>query len=647
MKRLVLLSACLFALVTAVAEPSPGDLRTAFAAAESGPQARYRQAERELATHPLLPWLQATYLARDIGGLAADALAEYQQRWPDAIAADWLRQRWLASHLDDAAGQRRFGGAHGDPTLACAWLWATRDKADAAWKQAFTHVWRRADSLPEVCDRVIAHADAQGWLDADLRWARILIAAEHGRSGLMRHLGDGLPEPMRAQVAQYAAFVDRPNAKATQWPPDARSRAIVLAGLARLARRDPDQAEALRALLVPTLHLDAASDARLRHAIALWAAADYLPSAPALLAAVPASAFDERLRQWQVRVALARGDDAAATDAIAALPAAAAADSRWAYLRGRLQERNGDAQGARMAYAAAAMASDFHGFLAADRIDAPYVLCPRSTPADPTTQAELAAAPGLQRALELYAIGREDWARREWRALMPRLSAAARIEAVRRAGALGWHDRILFDLPQGAEGRRLYRLRFPLAHRRQIEAAGERFALDPAWIAAHIRAESVWMREARSHANALGLMQVLPSTGRSLARRLNIAWHGEASLFDTGRNILLGSAHLREMLDAWDDKPYRAIAAYNAGPSAVREWIEARGKLPADLWIETIPYAETRDYVARVLAFSVIYDWRLKRPARPITARMLGRADSGPDSPRTFVCAANPHPDGS
>jgi soluble lytic murein transglycosylase len=94
------------------------------------------------------------------------------------------------------------------------------------------------------------------------------------------------------------------------------------------------------------------------------------------------------------------------------------------------------------------------------------------------------------------------------------------------------------------------------------------------------------------------------------------------------------------MLDRFDKLPYMAIAAYNAGPTPIGRWREARSQLDPDFFIETIPYKETRDYVTRVLAFSVIYDWRLNGTAAPLSARMQGRLVDDPSQRRAFSCPA-------
>jgi soluble lytic murein transglycosylase len=118
------------------------------------------------------------------------------------------------------------------------------------------------------------------------------------------------------------------------------------------------------------------------------------------------------------------------------------------------------------------------------------------------------------------------------------------------------------------------------------------------------------------------------------ARRLGLPWGGAQSLYDPDTNIVLGTAYLRQMLDKYGGKPYFAIAGYNAGPAPLQRWQSQRPGMDPDFWIETISYKETRDYVARVLAFSVIYDWRLNGDAAPVSDRMRGRAGNR----KSFAC---------
>ena len=240
-----------------------------------------------------------------------------------------------------------------------------------------------------------------------------------------------------------------------------------------------------------------------------------------------------------------------------------------------------------------------------------------------SNKAKVAADPALVRAMALYRADRPGWAVREWNDALSRFDDRQRRIAVRVAQEHGWFDRAVFSLGKAPGEQRLYTLRFPIHHADLIEREARKNGLDPAWVAAEIRAESTFNPRARSPANARGLMQVLPTTGAAVARRLGLPWGGAESLYDPAINIPLGTAYLREKEQMYG-KPYVAIAAYNAGPTPTSRWLSQRPAHDPDLWIETISYRETREYVARILAFSVIYDWRMYGKATPVTERMRG-----------------------
>jgi soluble lytic murein transglycosylase len=316
-------------------------------------------------------------------------------------------------------------------------------------------------------------------------------------------------------------------------------------------------------------------------------------------------------------------------------------DSRWQYFEARLSELTGDTATARRLYREAANKAEFHGFLAADRIGASYTLCPWLPGDNGAQRKSVAGDPAIVRATGLYRIDRRGWATREWDDALSRFDDTQRRLAVEVAQSHGWFDRAVFALgktPRGEarpEELRLYTLRFPLHHDRAIRREARHNRLDPAWVAAEIRAESVFDPRARSGANAMGLMQMLPGTGATVARTLGLEWNGADSLYDPDTSITLGSAYLRQLLDKYGGQPYQAIAGYNAGPTPLQRWQSQRPGMDPDFWIETISYKETRDYVARVLAFSVLYDWRLSGKALSLTDRMRGRLD-GPR--KKFVC---------
>ena len=134
--------------------------------------------------------------------------------------------------------------------------------------------------------------------------------------------------------------------------------------------------------------------------------------------------------------------------------------------------------------------------------------------------------------------------------------------------------------------------------------------LPGAWIYAVLREESTFDRGAGSPAGAVGLMQLMPDTARSVAKAIGQRTPSRGDLLDPATNIALGSAYLAAMGARYGAHPALATAAYNAGPHRVDKWLPA-APMPADLWIATIPFRETRDYVRRVLAYRIIYADRL------------------------------------
>ncbi len=321
-------------------------------------------------------------------------------------------------------------------------------------------------------------------------------------------------------------------------------------------------------------------------------------------------------------------------------PASQRQDGEWQYFHARALAALGRADEARAQFRAQADNPTFFGFLAADQVDQSYAICPLTLADDPQREQQLLGNPGLLRAFELYAVDLPRPARREWtRALKGADQATLRV-AADMANQRDWYDRAVFTLSSG-DALRLYDLRFPLASQDGLVPQARQAGIEPAWAYGILRAESAWMTDARSGADARGLMQLLPTTAEQVARRNGLAWSGGDSLYDPATNIALGTRYLAHMAERYNGAPWLASAAYNAGPNRVDQWLAARGNLPPDLFVATMPFKETREYVARVMAFSLIYDWRLNGDAVPLTTRLspIGQAYTppGPGTKRRAV----------
>jgi len=612
-------------------------LRAALEAAEAGQPVA-------LTDHPAQGWIEFAALRRTLDTLPVPQAAEFLARYQGQAVAETFRAEWLRAAYrrgEWAAIRTAWSPAITDTTLRCIELDARQHDGDtgAEWVQDVQAIWHSSgQSLPDECDAPFAVLNARGGLTAELRWQRLERAAADGQHAMMRTIARRLPPEERALAEDYAAFIQSPHARALTWPKTARSRSIAVLGLTRLARRRPLEAASHLPKYTSALDLSEVDTGPIRYQIALQTASAYAPDAARWLDQVPAPAYDATLHEWRVREALARADWPAVYAAIDKMPLTQRTQSRWRWFAARAAELSGDTETAQALYQQAAAQPDFHGFLAADRLNLPYALCPLELNTDPALRQRVAGTPALQRALALQRIDRTGWATREWNAALAGFTDDERRIAVQIAQDSGWLDRAVFGMNRVPEDIRHYTLRFPLHYTEIIQREARANQLDPAWITAEIRAESIFNPMARSSANARGLMQLLPGTAQGVARRLKRPWRGAASLYEPETNIILGTAYLREKEQMYP-APYMAIAAYNAGPTAVKRWREQRPHLDADVWIETIGYRETRDYVARVLAFSVIYDWRMHGQAIPVSARMLGNETT---IRKAFACPQQP-----
>ena len=137
----------------------------------------------------------------------------------------------------------------------------------------------------------------------------------------------------------------------------------------------------------------------------------------------------------------------------------------------------------------------------------------------------------------------------------------------------------------------------------------------------------------------MGLMQVMPQTGRNTAKSMGLKHFKTAHLLDADKNVPIGSAYLRQMLDKFGGNMILATAAYNAGPQRVKSWLPRTGCMDADVWVELIPFNETRTYVRRVMFFASIYDWRLRKDVMPLSQRMAAVTPGNNNAVASMYCS--------
>jgi len=159
-------------------------------------------------------------------------------------------------------------------------------------------------------------------------------------------------------------------------------------------------------------------------------------------------------------------------------------------------------------------------------------------------------------------------------------------------------------------------IRFPVNYEDIVEKNARRQGLPASLIFAIARQESAWQFDAHSRVGARGLMQIIPATAKETAKTIGVRY-SKNKLFDPAYNITLGSAYIRGLLERFDNNRALAAASYNAGPHRVDQWkAHSKAQLPIDIWIDIIPFKETRRYVRNILSYEVIYNYRRgkKRP---------------------------------
>ena len=622
----------------------------AYASAREGGD-QWRALATGLSDYPLYPYLQAAALEHDLRQIDQTAVEAYLRRYPDWLPAADLRRDFLlelARRQDWNGFSALYQPGLGD-ALACDALQASLSRGGTLDFDAdLATLWNRA-TLPAACDPVLSAAQAQGLLTASRLWTRIDRVAAAGQGAAVASLANWLPADQSDAAQQIALALRDPSAavaSAAQWPDTPRYTQAATLALTQLARRQATSADQGWQALQSRFSFSVEQRNQILHALALFHATDFDDHALAGLVALPAAAQSDATREWRARVALARQQWPDVITAIDAMSADQQQDGEWQYFRARALAATGRDAEARTDYAELARQPTFFGFLAADQLDQPYAICPSTLAADPQRERDLLANAALRRAFELYAVDLPGYARREWGRALQGADETTRRIAAKLANQRGWYDRAIFTFSSGA-ALQLYALRFPLASQDGLVVQARQAGIYPPWAYGILRAESAWMSDARSGANARGLMQLLPSTAALVAKRNGLDWGGAQTLYDPDVNIALGTRYLAQVAARFDGSTWLASAAYNAGPNRVTQWIAARGNLSPDVFVATIPYKETREYVARVMAFSVIYDWRLNGKVVPLSVRMnaIGQANAPPGAATQRTAVACPAPE--
>jgi soluble lytic murein transglycosylase len=591
--------------------------RPLFARAEQAlAQGRLDEVDRLLQAlqgYPLRPWLLAKRIAQaPDDGAAADFLARY----PWTRKAETLRSRWLetlAARGDWPAFERHYRDTD-DAGLQCGHYLALLHTGRAAEAYAGAEkLWATGATLPAGCERLFQLWRSSPGFDAGQIWKRYGLALHKNNADLMSRLATLLPPGAREYTAFWRMVHESPRLvlDCARWTPsDPVAGRIFAHGVERLAASEPLLAVTAWSLHQSRFPLSADTVAQVDRKLTTALATERYDQALAYLLAVPSAHADAQTRAWRVRAALRRQYWPGVLEAWALLSPEERNEAQWLYWRGRALESLGEHAEAAEAYRRATSQRDFYGYLAADRLSLSYPLQPGNGGPSEAESNLLADTEAFRAIREWRALGRDGEARSEFAFIVKNLAPRERLVAAKLAQAWGWDALAISAVAKSGSWDDLT-LRYPLAFQQPVLRQAQAQELNPALLFGLIRRESAFDPHAGSSVGARGLMQIMPATGAQLARRFNETLPSDAALYEPERNLRYGSAYLRGLLDRFGQHVALAAAGYNAGPNRVDRWLPAQRPLPADIWIETIPFAETRHYVAAVVAHAAAYQLRL------------------------------------
>lgn len=485
-------------------------------------------------------------------------------------------------------------------------------------------LWTAGKSQPDECDPVFAWLIKNDGISASLAWERIQLAMAADNRGMTAYLARFVPKDQRRWLEDWqrqsrSGYSGLERMK--KWPDNNITQMISDVSLQRLARKDASLAAKKFQLLDGHFGWEADRRLALLRDIALYSAVELDLETNIQMTRVPAEYRDTQLLEWWARFLLSRQDWSGLVTVIGQIPEETRNDDRWRYWLAQANLRSGQLKASSKALRELAQKANYYGFLAADELSLAYNICPLQPDVGVKDIEQISAVDGFQRALELRKAALDNWAISEWSLAANRLPVGELKIAAALATREGWYDRAIFALGNSGD-LRFYEWRFPLAWEAEIKTAAASRKLDPAWVYGTIRSESAMVETARSSANAMGLMQVTPATGKRVAKKHGLSWNGSSQLMTTAGNLPIGTTFMSDLLQDFRHNPVLVSGAYNAGPNAVKRWLNTRPMGEAAIWIETLPYFETRDYIPRVLAFTTIYDWRMGGDVERVSVRM-------------------------
>ncbi|MBS1156975.1 MAG: transglycosylase [Proteobacteria bacterium] len=631
MKTLCLLLACL-----ALPAHARLDLNAMLEASRSHNLPQLARMSEATLGEPLEMYPRYHWLTAQMTTLAEADARDFLARYADTVLAERFRAEWLKE-----LGRRQNWASYAaeyprleNPTteLQCLNAQAGLALGDEKSLSAVRPLWFSGQGQPQACGPVFEALQAQGKLGTEDVWQRLRLVLFNDNIDLAAAIATQVDTGAAINAKQLAQLRTQPE---KGWPQAADSRAgreTALYILTRVARTAPERAAQL--LAEEETRWPEADRHYGWRLIGVLAAKKHHPQANSWLARGGREGMDAESRAWSIRAGLRAGDWKGVLERIDALPEQERQDSAWRYWRARAIRELGRATEANPLLANLASGNDFYSLLA--REDLGTVLEPPAVQYQ-ASEDEIRLVqlwPAVKRAQALFQQNWRTEAVREWNWAMRGQSDQMLLAAAEFARRQGWYDRAIFSADRTRQLHNLS-LRYPVPYRDIVEKQAASEGLDPAWVYGLMRQESRFIVEAKSSVGASGLMQLMPATAKWIAGKLGIKRFNQNDTRDIRTNVTLGSRYLQVIWNGLNESQVMASAAYNAGPSRARAW-QAAQPLDAAIYIENIPFSETRDYVKKVMTNAVHYSQVLGTGQTSLKAR-LGKIPAKPGNGGTDI----------
>ena len=571
--------------------------------------AQYQELYKQLQYYSLQPYLDQKRLRDNMRLSNAKEISQFLKKYRDT-PLDWpLRKQWL-SYLASKKQGKLFLNDYKTTANARLMCHQINFSLQAGVPQSvilpkITKLWVVGKSQDKACDPLFKLWEKAGYRTENLIWERIGLAADGGKHTLIPYLTKLLPtEQQYLGILWHKVRRDPSVIKKLKNFPNKSSREtqIITYGLKRLIWHNPDSA--LRSYKKAKLNFTFSQrqQQQIEEKFALVLSAKNHHAAQLWLDKLDIRILNKNMLQWRLTQALKQKDWYRLIVDLKQLPEQHKDDLKWKYWYARALIETDVEERGKFLLQQLANERHYYGFLAASYLKQPVNLQDKPLEFTFKEKQKVFSYPAVKRAFEFNSLGRFYQARSEWNYLLKKLNNREKLIVAKIANENQWFDRAIFTLAKAGYLDDVT-LRFPRAFDIEINRYAKVQAIDPAWAFAIARRESSFMKDANSPVGAKGLMQIMPKTASSLKKGSGNSRY----LLNADNNIQLGTKYLKILLEKNKGNEVLATASYNAGPYRVGTWVNNQQSVPADIWIETIPYKETRNYVKSVLAYQEIY----------------------------------------